>query len=83
MLTGDAKRELLLHDACPVAFAIDPSLFEGVDHALSVDWRNEGTEGRLHAVRATPRAPGVARLITHVDSERMMELVRQRLSRLP
>ena len=83
MLTGDARREPLLHDACPVAFAIDPSLFEGVDQALSVDWRSEGTEGRLHAVRATPGAPGVARLITHVDSERMMELVRQRLARLP
>jgi len=83
MLTGDAKRELLLHDACPVAYAIEPSLFEGADQVLSVDGRNEGTEGRLHDVRATAGASGLARLITRVNSERMMELVQQRLPRLP
>jgi purine nucleosidase len=83
MLTGDATRELLLHDACPVAFANDPSLFEGDDHALRVDWRDESTEGRLHAMPATPGARAVGRLITRVDGERMMELVRQRLARLP
>jgi purine nucleosidase len=83
MLTGNAKRELLLHDACPVAYAIDPSLFEGDERALAVDWRDASTEGRLHAVRATPAASAVGRLVMRMDNERMMALVRERLGRLP
>jgi len=86
MLRGYAARESLLHDACPVACVIDPSLFEGEDHALSVDWHEGSTEGRLHAVPAVPAAPrrrGVARLITRVEGDRLLSLVRERVARLP
>jgi purine nucleosidase len=83
MLTGDAKRELLLHDACPVAWAIDPSLFAGDEQALSVDWCSGPTEGRVHAVRVSADAGGVARLVTRTDTDRLMTLVRERIGRLP
>lgn len=83
MLTAYAAKEKLLHDVCPVAHAVDPSLFEGARQVLSVDWCAGPTEGRLHAVRPARGDPGNARLITQVDSERLLSLVKQRIAQLP
>jgi purine nucleosidase len=83
MLGAYAAKEPLLHDVCPVAFAIEPSLFRGEDHVLSVDWHDGPTEGRLHAVRPGREQPGNARLITGVEGARLLSLVKERLSRLP
>ena len=83
MLTAYAAKEPLLHDVCPVAYAIDPSLFHGTRQVLSVDWGEGPAEGRLHARRPAPGEPGNAQLIAHVDSARLLSLVRERISRSP
>jgi len=83
MLDAYAAKEPLLHDACPVAFAIDPSLFGGERHVLSVEWHDGPTEGRLHAVRPAAGQQGNARLITRVDGAGLLSLVRERIARLP
>jgi purine nucleosidase len=83
MLAAYAAKEPLLHDACPVAYAIESSLFQGKHHALSVDWHEGPTEGRLHAVLPAPGQGGLARLITSVEGTRLLSLVRERISRLP
>jgi purine nucleosidase len=83
MLGAYAAKEPLLHDACPVACAIDPSLFGGERQVLSVEWHDGPTEGRLHAVRPAAGQQGNARLITRVDGARLLSLVRERVARLP
>jgi purine nucleosidase len=83
MLAGFAAKEPLLHDSCPVACAIEPSLFQGQRHVVSVDWHDGPTEGRLHAVRPAPGQDGNARLVTGVDGARLLGLVRERVARLP
>jgi purine nucleosidase len=83
MLSAYASKESLLHDACPVAFAIEPALFSGARHELSVDWQEGPSEGRLHAVRPSPGQTGNAQLITGVDGDRLLSLVRERIARLP
>ena len=83
MLGAYAAKEPLLHDVCPVAHAIDASLFEGPRQDLSIDWCAGPTEGRLHAVRPARDQAGNARLITNVDSDRLLALVKQRIASLP
>lgn len=83
MLRAYAAKEPLLHDACPVAHTIEPSLFRGERLALSVDWHEGPTEGRLHAVRPPPGQHGNAQLVIGVDGARLLSLVRERISRLP
>lgn len=84
MLAGAGSREpLLLHDACPVGFAIDPTLFGGEEYALSIDWHEGPMQGRLHAVRPSPALSGAGRVITRVDTDRLMSLVRERIGQLP
>jgi len=79
MLSGDAKRELLLHDACPVACLLEPDLFDGADHPLGVDWAPGPTEGRVHV----QDGGGTSRVVTRVDAARLLDLVRERFGRLP
>ena len=82
MLSGYRTKEHLLHDACPVAYAIEPALFEGDRYRLSVDWRAGETEGRLSAVQ--PQASEhAALLMLRVDGARLLSLVRERVARLP
>lgn len=83
MLLAYATKELVLHDACPVAYAIDASLFHGERHVLSVDWRPGPTEGRLYALRHAEGHSGNARLMTEVDGDRLLALVLERVARLP
>jgi purine nucleosidase len=83
MLVAYAAKEPLLHDACPVACAIEPSLFHGERYALAVDWHAGPTEGRLRAVRPAGEQSGNACLITGVDGSRLLSLVRERIARLP
>ncbi|MFZ6776842.1 nucleoside hydrolase [Undibacterium sp. Ji83W] len=45
MLEAYAKLDPLLHDACPVAYLFDSSLFEGEPCAVTVDCRHGPTEG--------------------------------------
>ena len=83
MLVAYAAKELLLHDACPVGYVVDASLFQGAPHVLSVEWRDEATEGRLHAALPAPGGPANALLITGVDGPRLLSLVKDRIAGLP
>lgn len=56
MLQAYAHLDPLLHDACPVAALIDPTLFGGQTRRLRVEWRDAVTEGRL----VTQPMPGEA-----------------------
>ena len=83
MLVAYAAKEPLLHDACPVAYVVEPSLFQGARHALSVEWRDEATEGRLYATLPAPGGRANALLITGVDGPRLLSLVKERIAGLP
>jgi purine nucleosidase len=83
MLAAYAAKEPLLHDACPVAHAVEASLFHGARYVLSVEWREEATEGRLQATLPAPDRHANALLITGVDSARLLGLVKERIARLP
>jgi hypothetical protein len=49
MLKAYSEMDPLLHDACPVAFLLDDSLFAGEPCHLQVDWRPGATEGHVLA----------------------------------
>ena len=86
MLTAYALADPLLHDACPVAWLIDPSLFTGEMCTVSVDWRPGPTEGQTLAWRVgredKPFPPN-AQVFTDLQTDRVLELVRERIARLP
>jgi purine nucleosidase len=95
MLQAYAHIDPLLHDACPVAALIDPTLFSGETRRMRVEWRDTESEGRL--VTATTDADasaaaisqggsgswGQGRLITTVDTARLLALVRDSVASLP
>jgi purine nucleosidase len=88
MLQAYAHIDPLLHDACPVAALIDPTLFGGSPRTVRVEWRDPESEGRLHAGApgAEPACDdgwGLARVITSVDNPRLLQLVRDSVARLP
>jgi purine nucleosidase len=90
MLQAYAHVDPLLHDACPVAALIDPTLFGGERRRLRVEWRDAVTEGRLvtapvdeEAGTGSSSAWGQGRLITTVDNQRLLALVRDAVARLP
>lgn len=83
MLAVYGAKEPLLHDACPVAYAIDPTLFHGERHELSVDWQAGPAEGHLLAVPPAAGQGGNALLLTRVDSSRLLSLVHERVCSLP
>jgi purine nucleosidase len=86
MLDAYAALDPLLHDACPVACLLDPSLFAGKRCAASVDWREGLTEGQLLAwpsESSYPTGQGWAQVITEVDCSRLLDLTYERISQLP
>lgn len=86
MLKGYAQKEALLHDACPVAWLLEPALFTGEPCKVSVDWWPGATEGRCctwplwHGEQ--PESMN-AMVYTGVDGPRLFTLLRQRLATLP
>jgi purine nucleosidase len=82
MLRAYALQDPLLHDACPVAWLLEPALFAGEPCSLSVDCRPGATEGQSRARRAS-REHANATVYAHVDTARLLALVRERLARLP
>lgn len=86
MLRAYAMEDPLLHDACPVAWLIDPSLFAGKRCAVSVDWQPGASEGQSLAScvsdgLSVERTNAV--IYTGVDGPALLALVRERLARLP
>jgi len=86
MLEAYAALDPLLHDACPVAHLVDPSLFSGEPCTVEVDWRPGPTEGRSIAWTAertdSPRSPNVM-LHRSVHNDALLDLVRSRIAALP
>lgn len=85
MLAAYAELDPLLHDACPVAFLLQPQLFGLEACELSVDWRPGPTEGHALATffhKHRSFAPNV-RAATTVDNGALLALVQQKISTLP
>lgn len=88
MLRAYALEDPLLHDACPVAWLLEPALFKGEACTVEVDWLPGPNEGRSCArrLRSDGDAGGErvnAIVYTHVDGPRLLALVRERLATLP
>ena len=86
MLQSYAKHDPLLHDACPVAWLLDPTLFRGEPASVAVDWRPGPTEGQTCvwplSRKDRPQATN-AIVFTDVDGARLLALVRERIALLP
>jgi purine nucleosidase len=86
MLQAFARRDPLLHDACPIAWLLAPELFSAQRCAVAVDWRPGLTEGHLAAKRLpADNRPSAAEaeVFTGVQGEDLRALLRQRLALLP
>jgi purine nucleosidase len=98
MLQAYAHLDPLLHDACPVAALIDPTLFGGETRRMRVEWRDAATEGKLVTEPLAEGADSAAgcgpggdpagdwgrgRLVTTVDNTRLLALVHDAVARLP
>ena len=86
MLRAYVVRDPKLHDACPIAYLLSPELFKSESCFISIDCEPGATEGRLLAVpssRENPSGPANARVFTDVDRERLLDLVRGHIARLP
>jgi purine nucleosidase len=87
MLRAYAAREPRLHDACPVAHVLDPTLFHGEPCSVSVDWRPGPTEGHTCVWpmwhRNRPALAPNATVFTDVDSVRLLALTHERIASLP
>lgn len=81
MLEAYALLDPLLHDACPVAYLLERSLFTGEACALDVDWRPGPTEGYCQA-RFGADAPNITAM-TGVRLDALLELVHARIGNLP
>lgn len=82
MLRAYAAEDPLLHDACPIAHALDDTLFRGEPHALSVDWTPGPNEGRVLVDACAGARPNV-QVKLDVDRDRLLHLVRERIHALP
>lgn len=86
MLKAYALEDALLHDACPVAWLLEPALFTCEPCTVSVDWRPGVTEGRSCTwplwYGQKPESVN-AMVYTGVDGPRLFTLMRERLARLP
>jgi purine nucleosidase len=86
MLKAYSEMDPLLHDACPVAFLLDDSLFAGEPCHLQVDWRPGATEGHVLAwfgeqIDAAHQPNALA--MTSVRNDALLELVRGAIATLP
>ena len=86
MLAAYAAVDPLLHDACPVAYLLDPEIFGGEPSAVSVDWRPGPTEGHSTVwpvTRDDKPFPPNAQVFTELAITRLLALVSERILRLP
>jgi purine nucleosidase len=85
MLRAYGKEDPLLHDACPVAWLIDPGLFKGQARTVSVAWAPGPDEGALRTTEPLVRAESqaTALIVTDVLATRLFHLLGQRLAQLP
>ncbi len=85
MMTRYGASDPCLHDPCVIAHLIDPSLFSGVDAAVSVDCLSTIGLGRTVAAVSDRHLKGRAthcHVVTHVDAEKLFALLCNRLKTL-
>ena len=85
MLKGYALEDPLLHDVCPVAWLLDPTMFSSAACSVSIDWQQGPTEGKSRAMPTSGDGPRLVNAVvyTNVDAPRLLTLVRERIARLP
>ena len=87
MLHAYATVDPLLHDACPVARLLEPSLFSGQPWVLQVVTEPGEDEGALRGSRLDGRAPAagetVCEVMFEVDHARLLARVAERMALLP
>lgn len=86
MLAAYAEQDPLLHDACPVAYLLEPALFSGEPCEIAVDWRAGPTDGHVLAHFAHSRGAAFAPnavAMTGVHNADLLALVRNRIAALP
>jgi purine nucleosidase len=81
MLAAYAAFDPLLHDACPVAYLIEPGLFAGKRCQVDVDWRPGPTEG--HCLASYDGAATNVLAIDSVALAPLLALVRKAIGTLP
>jgi len=81
MLAAYAFRDPLLHDACPVAYALQPQLFRGRVLKVDVERAHGAEEGRLRVLPQADLPPTT--VITDVDRDALLACVRAEIARLP
>jgi purine nucleosidase len=85
MLEAYSFVDPLLHDACPIAWLVDPTLFDGSECSVAVSWGPGPHEGQTTVWDATrndrPFAPN-ATVFTRTQPERLLSLVRRRIESL-
>lgn len=87
MLRGHKSRAPRLHDACPIGYLLDPTLFSGDRCTVSVVTDDGPEQGRTVAGRTPPHdgspAKNNATVFTDMDCDRLMKLVRDKIALLP
>lgn len=79
MLRVYGEQDPLLHDPCPIAYLVDPSLFGGETGDLQVEWRLEAEEGRCRFRRET----SATTVFFNTNQEKLLEVIAARLATLP
>ncbi|AYR24667.1 nucleoside hydrolase [Herbaspirillum rubrisubalbicans] len=84
MLRAYAALDPLLHDVCPVAGLLRPTLFTDQACSIEVDWRPGFTEGyTLAHLEGQVTCDTTIRAATTVDNDRLLGLVFDKISGLP
>ncbi|WP_320130363.1 nucleoside hydrolase [uncultured Sphaerochaeta sp.] len=66
-----------LHDPCATAYLIDPTLFEGTFYSVHIETKGELTRGMTVAdKRSFAQAPLNVKVLTDIDRQRFIQLVR-------
>lgn len=86
MLEAYAELDPLLHDACPVAYLLDETLFTGEPCHIEIDWRQGPTAGHVLAwfdeqMNAEREANALA--MTAVRNDALLKVVRDAIGSLP
>ena len=81
---GGEKANGVLHDPCVIAYLIDPSIFKGEDHFVSVETQAGHNEIGNTVVdeSGTSANPRNVKIITDMDAERFYDLLIERISSL-
>jgi len=79
MLRVYGAQDPLLHDPCPIAYLIDPTLFEGATGDIEIEWRLPAEDGRCRFRRGT----SATTVFSKTNPGKLLEVIAARLATLP